>query len=76
MAINLKTMKYLPGFVPIQFHKSGKILLVIAILLMLARGADYLFSWNAVSNVFLYVGIGVFIISIYLILAVPKEEEN
>ena len=65
--------KHLPGFVPINFYKAGIILLVIGIIFILLKLVAYLTEWFVIPSIILFVGIGMFIVGLYLIFIVPKE---
>jgi hypothetical protein len=62
------------GFAAIQFHVSGKVLLVIGIILLVLFGVARLTVWFAQPPVALGVSVAVILISLCLILVVPREE--
>lgn len=61
------------GFVPVQFTKVGKIVLVIGIILLLVKLVSYATDWFHLPICLLYFGGGSMIIGLYLIFVVPKE---
>jgi len=63
----------MPGFVPIPFHMTGKILLVVGLVLLLARLVSYLTSWYATPSSLVYFGAVPVVIGLYLVFIVPKE---
>lgn len=62
----------LPGFVRIPFTLSGKVLLPISICLLIA-GVILRLLQIGYSSVFIFAGLAGLVISIYLILFVPRE---
>jgi hypothetical protein len=62
------------GFVPIQFHMAGRILLVIGIIGLVSFGVSTLTGWFALPIATLGVSIALILISLYLIFFVPREE--
>jgi hypothetical protein len=62
------------GFVPIQFHMAGRILLVIGIIGLVSFGVSTLTGWFALPTATLGVSIALILISLYLIFVVPREE--
>lgn len=62
------------GFVPIQFHLAGRILLAIGIIGLVSFGISTLTGWFALSPVTLGVSIALILVSLYLIFVVPREE--
>jgi len=65
--------KYMPGFVPVNYGKSGKILLAIGFACLIIRLISYFTKWFNISNYFIYFGAGLILLSLYLIFVVPKE---
>lgn len=65
--------KHMSGFVPVPFNLLGKLLLPVSLLVCVIAGLDYLFGWGVIPLYVFFVGIGLTIISIYLLLVVPKE---
>ena len=66
--------KYPGGFVPVNFQMAGKILLIIGVLCVLAKGIDILTGAFNFPSIVLYFGLACLILSAYLILVVPKED--
>lgn len=64
---------HLPGFVPINFKQSGKVLLIISLICLIAKLVTYLTN-QSLSDYIFYIGIGIFLISLYLIFIVPEEK--
>jgi hypothetical protein len=62
------------GFVPIQFHMAGRILLVIGIIGIVLFTVARLTGWFALPPAILGVSIVVILVSLYLIFVVPREE--
>jgi hypothetical protein len=62
------------GFVPIQFHMAGRILLAIGIIGLVLFGVSTLTGWFALPSATLGVSIVVILVSLYLIFVVPREE--
>jgi len=69
-----KNMKYPPGLVPVNFNLAGKILLVISLLGIAAKIVAYFSNWFAMPNFVFYISLGLLVVSLYLIFAVPKEK--
>jgi hypothetical protein len=63
------------GFVPANFKVTGKVLLFVGIVSILAKGVDYFTGWFSLSNIPLFFGIACIAISLYLIYyVVPREK--
>ncbi len=60
--------KYMLGFAPVYFKKSGIILLIIGLICLVLKFIDYLTDWFNFPNYVFYFGIGLILISLYLIL--------
>jgi len=60
-------------FVPVNFKKSGKILLIIGLICLIIKFFSFLTDWFDLSNYISYFGIVLILISLYLIFVVPKE---
>lgn len=58
--------KYMPGFVPVNYKKVGKILFALGLILVIA---DLVFKLGHL----LYIGGGAVLISLYLMFVTPKE---
>ncbi|MBU2567038.1 hypothetical protein KKG46_05800 [Patescibacteria group bacterium] len=67
--------KYMPGFVPVNYNKAGKILLVIGLICSALGLTAHLADWFNLSIYVLYLGIGLILVGLYLVLFVPKEKE-
>jgi len=67
-------MKYMPGFIPIDFSKSGKILFVLGLACIFLKIVDYLMGWIVISNNVLFFGLALLVIGAYLIFVVPKSK--
>ena len=67
------TKKHMPGFVPVNFKQSGKILFTIGLVSLIIKAVSYLTNWFTVPNYFVYFGAGLILLSLYLIFVVPKE---
>lgn len=65
--------KHMPGFVPVNFKKSGKILLAVGLAFLIAKLVSYLTGWFSISNYIIYIGVGLIFLSLYLVFVVPKE---
>ncbi|MBU1164196.1 hypothetical protein KKA15_01365 [Patescibacteria group bacterium] len=65
--------KHMSGFVPVNFKQVGVMLLIIGLIVILLKFFSYLTSLVEISNYVLYFGIGLMLISLYLIFVVPKE---
>ncbi|PIR07106.1 MAG: hypothetical protein COV55_01605 [Candidatus Komeilibacteria bacterium CG11_big_fil_rev_8_21_14_0_20_36_20] len=65
--------KYMTGFVPMNYKKSGIILLIIGLAGLVLKLISYFTSWFFISNYLMYFGPALILISFYLILVVPKE---
>ena len=65
----------MPGFVPVNFNQSGKILLLVGLAFFLAKLISYLTGWFYASNYLIYLGVGLILLSLYLILVVSKPKE-
>lgn len=65
--------KYMPGFVPINFKNSGKVISTIGITCLIVRLISFFTGWFSVSNYFVYLGVVLILLSLYLIFVVPVE---
>ena len=65
--------KHMPGFVPIPFKSAGKIIFPISLVLVTIGGLDYLFGMDLIPLSVFLLGLGLFIISLYLLFIVPEE---
>ena len=63
------------GFVPIQFHMSGKILLVIGFIGLGMYAISKFTGWYVLPSATLGISIAIILISLYLIFVVPREED-
>lgn len=61
------------GFVPVNYRLTGKLLLILGIIGLLATGVDALTGWFGLPRVVLIVSLVFIPVSLYL-LVVPKEE--
>jgi hypothetical protein len=61
------------GFVPINYRLTGKLLLILGIIGLLATGVDALTGWFGLPRVVLIASLAFIPVSLYL-LKVPKEE--
>ena len=66
--------KHMTGFVPINFQKSGWILLTIGIVLILSKLISFATNFYFVPTYLIYIGIAMIAVSLYLIFVSPKEE--
>ena len=66
--------KYPAGFVPINFQRAGKIILIVGVLCVLAEGVDILTGAFNFPITVLYFGLACLILGAYLIFMVPKVE--
>jgi len=63
------------GFVPANYKVAGRLLLIVGIASLLAKGVDYLTGWFSLSNMPLFLGIGCILFSLYLIYYVAPREK-
>ena len=62
------------GFVPVNYRMTGKVLLILGCLGLLATGVDVLTGWFGVPKIIFIVSILCIPVSLYLLFVVPKEE--
>ena len=67
------TKRHPSGFVPIPFKSVGKALLPISLFMIVLGGLDYLMVWTVMPIGVLFVGLGLLIVSLYILFVVPKE---
>ncbi|MBU4421400.1 hypothetical protein L6259_00765 [Candidatus Parcubacteria bacterium] len=67
--------KFATGLRPVDYYKSGIILLILGLLAVITKIISYLTDWFFIPNTALYFGIALSIISLYLIFVVPKQYE-
>ena len=65
--------KHPSGFVPIPFKSLGKILFLISVVMVIIGGLDYLVGWGRIPQAVLFIGLGLLVLSLYLLYVVPKE---
>jgi hypothetical protein len=65
--------KYMPGFVPVNFKQVGKLLLIVAIIVIIIKAIAALTDWFNFPNLLLYFGLILLLLSFYLIRVVPEE---
>lgn len=63
----------MPGFVPVNFKKAGRVLLIIGLICLIIKAISYLTGWFFAANYIFYLGIGFILISFYLIFILPEE---
>ena len=62
------------GFVPANFRLTGKLLLILGGIGLLATGVDALTGWFGLPAIVLIVSLILLPVSLYLLFVVPKEE--
>ena len=62
------------GFVPVNYRLTGKLLLILGGIGLLATGVDTLTGWFGLPVIVLIVSLVCIPVSLYLLLVVPKEE--
>ena len=62
------------GFVPANFRLTGKLLLILGGMGLLATGVDALTDWFGLPPIVWIVSLVLIPVSLYLRLVVPKEE--
>lgn len=67
-------MKYQPGFVPVQFNRVGKIMVILGLAGIVIAVINYLAHWGSATNVILLVSIGFILIGFYLAKVPPKDD--
>ena len=65
--------KHPSGFAPIPFNLLGKILLPISLIMVTLGGLGYLIDWIIIPLPVFFIGLGLLILSLYLLFVVPKE---
>jgi hypothetical protein len=65
--------KHTSGFVPVPFKLLGKVLFPISIVIVVIGGLAYLLGWVAIPQSVFFIGLGLLIVSLYLLFVVPKE---
>jgi len=61
------------GFVPANYRLTGKLLLILGGLGLLATGLDALTGWFGLPNLVWIVSLVLIPVSLYLLFVVPKE---
>ena len=61
------------GFVPANFRLTGKLLLILGGIGLLATGVDALTGWFGLPNLVWIVSLVLIPVSLYLLFVVPKE---
>lgn len=64
------------GFVPINFHFAGKVLLIIGTLGLALIGIAKLAGWFEISSVALIMCLASYPVGLYMIFFVPREHED
>jgi len=65
--------RYPSGFVPIPFKSAGKALFPISLFMIILGGLDYLMGWTVIPTAVLFIGLGLLVVSLYLVFVVPEE---
>jgi hypothetical protein len=65
-----------PGFVPIQFHKLGKAMLVVGITALLITVLSSILGWFSYPPAILYASIAAILVGLYMIFIVPTEASD
>ncbi|MBL7022227.1 hypothetical protein ISR92_02855 [Patescibacteria group bacterium] len=65
-------MKYLSGFVPVNFNFVGKILLILGLIILILKIVSLTIWLFNMPGLILFIGVCSIIIGIYLIYIVPK----
>ncbi|MBU0597356.1 hypothetical protein KJ641_01335 [Patescibacteria group bacterium] len=65
--------KSMTGFVPANFKNAGIILLIIGLITLAIKTVSFLTNWFSSPNYFIYLGLGLIFLGLYLIFVVPKE---
>ncbi|MFC1972276.1 hypothetical protein ACFLVE_02580 [Chloroflexota bacterium] len=65
--------KYPSGFIPVPFHLLGKILFPVSLAMVTLAGLAYLIDWALIPLPVFFIGLGLLVISLYLLFVVPKE---
>jgi len=63
------------GFVPIRFYLTGKILLVLGIIGLLAAGVDFITAWFGLPAIIPIMCLVFVFVGLYLVYVVPREPE-
>lgn len=63
-----------PGFVPVDFHLVGRILLIIGIIGLVLVGVSELTGWFALPEIVWVFSLAMTLVSLYLIYVVPREK--
>lgn len=64
------------GFVPIPFHITGKILMLIGLMILGAYAISYLTNWFQLSVIAFVFALAIIILALYLIYIVPREPND
>ena len=70
------SQKHMSGFVPIPYKSAGKILFPLSLIMTLTGGLDWFMSWDLIPLAVSFFGLGLLIISIYLLFVVPREDSG
>ena len=62
------------GFVPANYRLTGKLLLILGGIGLLATGVDALTGWFGIPMIVFIVSLVAIPVSLYLLFVVPKEE--
>ena len=62
------------GFVPANYRLTGKLLLILGGMGLLATGVDALTGWFGIPTIVFIVSLVAIPVSLYLLFVVPKEE--
>jgi hypothetical protein len=65
-----------PGFRPLPFQRTGRLLLVLGLLGLILTGVSGLTGWFALPTIIQYMSLAAIVLSLYLIFVVPKEEDG
>jgi hypothetical protein len=62
------------GFVPANYRLTGKLLLILSGMGLLATGVDAVTGWFGLPTIVFIVSLVLIPVSLYLLFVVPKEE--
>jgi len=74
VSIQIIMKKHIPGLVPINFKLAGKSMFLIGVISSAYWLVSYFTVQFTLSNNYIYLGIAMILISLYLIFVVPNEK--
>ena len=68
-------MKHQSGYVPVNFHALGIVLVILGVVGLVERIVKYFVEWNSLGTTFTYFTVVVILVGLYMLKYNPKEKK-